>query len=80
MSKKKKLIDITQYCFLSGEPIIRLKDLTKEHYCPKSKLPPSIANDPADCCRTQIPACKATGSPSLPELQLLPGNIQKEGY
>lgn len=46
MSKKKKLIDITQYCFLSGEPIIRLKDLTKEHYCPKSKLPPSIANDP----------------------------------
>lgn len=44
-SKKKKLLETTQYCFLSGEPIIRAKDLTKEHYCPKSKLIPSIAND-----------------------------------
>lgn len=45
-SKKKRLIQNTTYCFLSGEPIIRIKDLTKEHYCPKSKVAPYIANDP----------------------------------
>lgn len=44
--KKKKLLDNIQYCFLSDEPIIRIKDLTKEHYCPKSKVPPYVANDP----------------------------------
>lgn len=46
MSKRKKVLDNIQYCFLSGEPIIRVKDLTKEHYCPKSKVAPYIANDP----------------------------------
>ena len=45
-TKKKKLLETTQYCFLSGEPIIRPKDLTREHYCPKSKLPLSIASEP----------------------------------
>ena len=45
-SKKKKLLENTQYCFFFFFPIIRIKDLTKEHYCPKSKVAPYIASDP----------------------------------
>lgn len=34
------------YCYLCDEPILRSKDLTKEHYCPKSRVPRYIAQSP----------------------------------
>lgn len=34
------------YCYLCDEPILRPKDLTKEHYCPKSRVPRYIAQSP----------------------------------
>lgn len=54
MSKSSKKRRLYRYyleyeypiCFLSGEPIIRLDDITKEHYCPKSRVPMTVWNHP----------------------------------
>lgn len=40
MTKFKDNVDLV--CCLSGEPILRSKDITKEHYCPKSRVPKCI--------------------------------------
>lgn len=52
------------------------------HVTRRDRASPAISESlvDTDCCRTQMPACRAAGSPSLPELQLLPGNRKADGY
>lgn len=43
MHSKSTIIDI---CFLSGQPIMRPDDWSREHYAPKSRIPLYIAQMP----------------------------------